>query len=402
MLTVLMIYHGLVLMILVLSVAVMVVNLFCFSTLKADARPDRMPKISVLVPARNEEHRIGPCAESLAAQDYPDYEVLVLNDNSTDDTEGVLRRTGYGEEGRLRMLRGAPLPVGWMGKSWACHQLSQAATGEYLLFTDADTWHGPQTLKAAMAEAGRTRADLLSAWPRQITGTFSEMLVIPMLYVFGFTTFPHVLLLLAQDRPGWVPWLKRETLENIGGANGQFLLFKRESYEKIGGHEAVKANMVEDLSLGRAVAARIPDGMRLVNCDNALGTCRMYTSFCELWDGFSKNAMPAFKGSRTSFVIFILLYWGVFAAPFLWLFSPEFRPVALFESGLILLIRMVLSWRFKLSWLSCPLHFLGNSLMVIIALNSLRLVRTSGVMWKGRVYGLRGDNAEVEGVKREI
>ncbi|MGC3991535.1 MAG: glycosyltransferase [Chthoniobacteraceae bacterium] len=402
MLTVLMIYHGLVLGILLLSVVVMAVNLFCFSTLKNGAQPKRTPKISVLVPARNEEHRIGPCAGSLAVQDYPDYEVLILNDNSTDDTEGVLRRAGFGEDGRLRMLRGTPLPPGWMGKSWACHQLSQAATGDYLLFTDADTWHGPETLKAAMLEAERTRADLLSAWPRQITGSFSEMLVIPMLYVFGFTTFPHVLLQLAQDRPQWVPWLQRETLENLGGANGQFLLFRREAYEAIGGHEAVKGNMVEDLSLGRAVAARIPDGMRLVNCDNALGTCRMYTNFRELWDGFSKNAMPAFKGSKTSFWIFILIYWAIFSAPFLWLFSREFRTVALVESGLILLIRGVLSFRFKLSWLSCPLHFLGNSLMVIIALNSLRLVRTSGVMWKGRVYGLRGDNAEVEGVKREV
>jgi chlorobactene glucosyltransferase len=381
--------------------AMTLVNLVIFPRLRAGDRPPQFPKISVLVPARNEERRIGPCAESLAAQDYPNFEVLILNDNSTDDTDGVLRRAGFSDTGKLRILRGEPLPAGWMGKSWACHQLAQAASGEYLLFTDADTWHGPQMLAAALAKAEQTRADLLSAWPRQLTGTPGELLVIPMLYLFGFAVFPHALLALGQRFPAFAKRIKRETWRGMGGANGQFLLFRRAAYELIGGHAAVRGNMVEDLSLGREVAARIPDGLRLVNADGALSTCRMYTSFADLWEGFSKNARPAFQGSTASFLAFILLQWLVFAGPFFWLLAPAFRGFALMQVALILGMRFVLSARFQMSWLSGLLHPLGNSLMSAIALNSLRLARTSGLVWKGRVYQVQPGNDEVTGTARE-
>jgi len=252
-----------------------------------------------------------------------------------------------------------------------------------------------------MAKSEQKRLDLLSAWPRQLTGTLGEKLVIPMLYVFGLVFYPHAFLHWVQSDSQRAQRFKSETLRGRGGANGQFLFFRRDAYERIGGHAAVRGNMVEDLSLGREVAAQIPQGMRLLNCDNPLGTCRMYSSFADLWEGFSKNAMPAFQGSALAFVIFIFCQWVIFAGPFFWLIVPEFRAMALAQIAVILLMRVILSLRFQTSLLSGLLHPFGNSLMSLIALNSLRLARTSGVVWKGRVYDVRTDNAEISGAARE-
>ena len=171
---------------------------------------DGAPLVSVLVPARDEAHRIGPCVASLLAQDYPNFELLVLDDHSTDDTGAVVLDLGLRETEadtdadappQRRLLRGEPLPPGWTGKAWACHQLARVARGEWLLFTDADTVHAPGALAAMVAHARRTRADLLSAWPRQLVGSWSERLVIPLVYVLLTGFLPMWLFAWFQRRP---------------------------------------------------------------------------------------------------------------------------------------------------------------------------------------------------------
>ena len=134
------------------------------------------PLVSVLVPARNEAHRITPCLRSLLAQNYPNYEIVVLDDHSEDGTASVVLGLGLSRENTSsrRLVEARPLPVGWTGKNWACHQLAAVARGEYLLFTDADTVHAPEALGACVGHAIDTGASLLSAWPRQETGTWSE------------------------------------------------------------------------------------------------------------------------------------------------------------------------------------------------------------------------------------
>lgn len=127
----------------------------------------QMPLISVAIPARNEADNIGTCVASFQAQSYPHTEILVLNDASEDSTADIVAAIARNDL-RVRLIHGAPLPQGWLGKTWACHQLGQAAQGEFLLFTDADTWHHAEILTDALAAAEETGAGLISAWPAQV------------------------------------------------------------------------------------------------------------------------------------------------------------------------------------------------------------------------------------------
>lgn len=351
------------------------------------------PLVSALVPARNEARRITPCLQSLARQDYPNYEILVLDDHSEDRTADVVLDLGFTREktGQRRLLEGRPLPEGWTGKSWACHQLAAAARGEYLLFTDADTVHDPAALGAFVGHASDNDAALLSAWPRQVTHTWSERAVIPLVYVLLLGALPHYLLCRLQRRPGYARGASKQTLETLGAANGQYILFRRDAYEIIGGHAAVRDHLVEDVALGRLVAARTGEGLRLINCDGSrLVSCRMYTSFAEVWEGFTKNLRAAFAESSVSFWLFGALQAGGLLLPFVFVCLPGVNgrwwwlPVA--QVAWIYALRLALAARFRTSWLGALLHPVGQALSLLIGLNSWRLSTQKGVTWKGRTY----------------
>lgn len=355
--------------------------------------------VSVLVPARNEEMRIRECLSSLLAQQPPVREIILLDDRSEDATVRIARELGFREEGsRLRLIRGQELPEGWVGKNWACHQLSLAAdkAGRYLLFTDADTIHGPACLRSALAHAERGRFDLLSLWPDQITGTWAEKLVIPLGYLLFMAFQPFPMMGWLQACPERVKrWgFSRKVLASMGAANGQFLLFRRSSYESLGGHEALKGHLVEDIAFGRQVASRTGEGMRLANADGInLLSCRMYSGFFQLWEGFSKNLRPVFEESFLGFLLFGILVSTLFLLPFsvlpLVLICKEVAIPSLVSVLLILVMRLLLTLRFRTSWLGVVAHPLAVALALLIALNSWRLCRGGGVSWKGRNYPLR-------------
>ena len=354
--------------------------------------------VSVLVPARNEERRIRECLASLIAQHPPVREIILLDDRSEDATPEIARELGFTSEpgSRLRMIRGEELPVGWVGKNWACHQLSCAADSRssHLLFTDADTIHSPVCVRAALSHARETRADLLSLWPDQITGTWSEKLFIPLGYLLFMAFQPFPLLAWLQADPRRVRrWgFSRARLASMGAANGQFLLFRREAYRELGGHEALRDHLVEDIAFGRRVAGRTGEGMRLVNADGIdLLTCRMYSGFSDLWEGFSKNLRPAFEESHLLFLLFGLVIWSLFLLPFLlhaaaFLGFPSLLGPSLLTVSLILVLRAILTLRFRTSWLGCIGHPFGVALAMLIAFNSWRLCRSNSVSWKGRLY----------------
>lgn len=365
----------------------------------AAGRSDGVLDVSILVPARNEESRIRDCLTSLTAQDPPVREIILLDDRSTDRTAAIARELGFSEDpgSRFRLIRGGKMPDGWVGKNWACHQLSRAAdpASGHLLFTDADTVHGPGCAAAALAHARDVRADLLSLWPDQITGTWSEKLVIPLGYLLFMAFQPFPLLAWLQADPGRAGrWgFTRRRLGSMGAANGQFLLFRREVYQQLGGHEALRDHLVEDIAFGRRVAARTGEGMRLVNADGIdLLKCRMYTGFTGVWEGFSKNLRPVFEESHHSFLIFGLVVSALFLAPFLLAFGGAF-PAAWIAVGLILAMRLILTLRFRTSWLGFLAHPAGMALALLIALNSWRLCFRRGIVWKGRVYS--GDTRSV-------
>jgi chlorobactene glucosyltransferase len=381
-----------------LLVSQFALNVLLLPRLRPAKPPAAGPMVSALIPARNEALRIRSCLESLMAQNYPWLEIIVLDDQSLDGTAEVVRALGFSADPRSarRLVSGAPLPPGWTGKSWACHQLAELARGEYLLFTDADTVHRREAISSTIGAAHRFGADLLTLWPFQTTVTFAEKLVIPLLFVVAGSYLPHWLIIWTQRAPSLARVLGPKFLARCSSANGQFLLFRRESYFCLGGHRAIGEHLVEDISLAREVAKRIPDGWRLVSCDGTrLVGCRMYDSVAQVWEGFTKNLWPVFNGDLLGFWLSILWQFLVCVVPFLVL--PFYPCLELCVAvGMILCLRLAVASRFNTSWISVWLHPIGYALALAIAANSLRRAKGKGVIWKDRIYRFSPELAVAE------
>lgn len=264
------------------------------------------PPVAVLVPARNEEANIRRCVTSLLAQDYPDFAVWVLDDDSTDGTWAILSEMRARDQ-RLHIGRSAPLPAGWLGKNWACHQLAAQVPERYrlLLFVDADTWHAPDMLRVSVATLLSGGYDLLSLLPRQEMHTLVEMLTVPLLPWAMLSHFP---LWLTQRLP----------LPALAMAVGQHMLWRREAYRQVGGHAAVRGEVIEDIALARRSAGM---GLR-VGLLPARGkvACRMYRSAGEVLEGFGKNLFAVFNRNPGPY-LFVWFWLGVaFCSPWLMLF----------------------------------------------------------------------------------
>ncbi|MBN2386140.1 MAG: glycosyltransferase [Anaerolineales bacterium] len=258
--------------------------------------------VSVLIPARDEAARIGATLSSLLAQEYPDFELLVLDDNSSDGTAQVVRSTAKGDP-RLRLLQGAELPPGWLGKNWACAQLAAAARGEILLFSDADVIWSPEALAAVMHYLQASRADMATVWPTQETCTWAERLIVPLM---SLAIIGYLPVLAVHHIP----------FASLAAANGQCLAFRREAYRLLGGHEGVKASVVEDITLARR-AKKI--GLRLRAADgDGLVSCRMYASWSAVRDGYAKNVLAG-HGSLFLLALSTVFHWLIYLFPWLWL-----------------------------------------------------------------------------------
>ena len=383
------IYHWLIVAALLLILANILANIRTFDGLTPAEPPENPPRVSILVPARNEARSIGECVGSLLRQDYPNCEVIVLDDHSDDGTGAIVERLfadAANPKLSARLLRGEPLPEGWAGKNWACHQLALAAGGEFLFFTDADTEHAPGTASAAVAYAQRNRAGLVSAWPRLVTVTLGEKLIVPVIMLVGMAFCPLWLQRWIQEKPERA---KGHDTRGLGVGNGQFMFFTRRCYERIGGHAAARAHVVEDVTLGRAVAELIPEGERIFNCESlGFSTVRMYRSLGETWEGFTKNMRAAFNEQGVLFWFFGIAQAACFVWPFALIFitPAALRWVVGVQIALIFLIRFLLAARYRTTWLGALLHPIGMSLMLFIGINSWRLSRGRGVVWKGRTY----------------
>ncbi|MCA9982163.1 MAG: glycosyltransferase, partial [Anaerolineales bacterium] len=187
-------------------------NLFLFPKLRVPSPvPQLEGKLSILIPARNEAVVIYETVRRLLNQTLGDFELIILDDQSEDDTAVLIRKAAQ-DDPRLRLISGQPLPEGWLGKNWACHQLAQSASGDWLLFADADVQWKPQALAALIANQQNNQADLLTVWPTQLTNSWAEKLVIPLMKFSIISYLPH----LAVNH---FPW------PIFAAANGQCLLF---------------------------------------------------------------------------------------------------------------------------------------------------------------------------------
>ncbi|CAN5690516.1 hydroxychlorobactene glucosyltransferase CruC [soil metagenome] len=279
------------------------------STRHETGAPHRpMPRVSVVVPARNEAANIERCVASLAAQRYPDFEIIVVDDGSTDGTGELARKVPLNHAGALRVVPGTPLPPGWFGKPWACMNGAREADGDVLLFTDADTTHHPRLLARAVAGLHEDRADALSLVGRQEMGTFGERLVQPQIFALLGMRYHSLDRVIGPDR--WKDAI----------ANGQYILVRRAAYDALGGHATVRGEVVEDLRLAQELARM--GGRLTVRGAVDLFSTRMYTSLADLVNGWTKNMAVGARqaggwwgrGAIPALVVFLLVAWVLPAA----------------------------------------------------------------------------------------
>jgi len=344
-------------------------------TRRSGLQPETLPRVSVLVPARNEERNIARCVRSLLAQEYADFEVIVLDD-SEDRTPDILR--SLAGDDRLRVMTGKPLPAGWMGKNWSCHQLAQTATGEVFLFTDADTRHHPAMLLDAVNALFAERSDFLSAIPRQELHTWAERLVLPILPWSLHTFFP-------------IGLARRLRLRALATAAGQFMLFRKEAYAAIDGHRGVRGSVLDDVSLAKQVVkAGLPwslmDGQ-------ARFSVQMYRSAREVWDGLSKNLFAVFGRNLPLFCfVWTCLFWVTWEPPLVLVLRAARAPSipaeavlpAALATGLCLLLWLINNLRFRVPWIQAALHPITMLLVLSIAIRSVIWHALGRGTWKGR------------------
>lgn len=350
-----------------------VYNVRRFMTLASVGSAPRV-RVSVLVPARNEERCIEACITSLCEQSYDDLEVIVLDDQSTDATPQILQQLQHRYHGRLTVITGSDVPEGWVGKSWACATLATHATGRILLFTDADTAHAPDCIARAVQTMHEQNLDFFSLIPFEEMGTPVEHLVIPMVHVLYFAYVPN-------DR------IMKDKRVSLSAANGQFMCFRREAYDRAGGHASVRDALVEDVFLARH-CKRL--GMRIALVDGSSAVvCRMYTSAREVFHGFSKNFFPATSYNLPLTTLFLIHLATAFVFPLLLLpFDPLVCSIQLLLAGLI---RILIAQRFRMPLWHGVLQPISAAWTIAIGINSIRWAYSRrGSQWKGRSYPRQG------------
>lgn len=236
------------------------------------------PPLSVIIPARNEARNIEACLGSVLASEYPRLEVIVVDDHSTDGTGEIARRLAA-DDARLRVVPAPELPAGWFGKQWACHTGARAATAPLLCFTDADTRHTPRLLSLSVGAMRQRGADLFTVAGHQQALTFWEKVIQPFVFSILLSRYGGLEAMSRSNKP----------LDKI--ANGQFILMSRAAYDAIGGHEAVRDHVAEDLRLAQLVTSRGLQAHMLLARDEM--QTRMYTSLAEIRRGWGKNVYAA-------------------------------------------------------------------------------------------------------------
>ena len=340
------------------------------------------PSVSIVVPARNEERNLPKLLRSLIALDYPVYEVIVVDDASTDATPAIADRYAADTEGLVRVLHLTGPEPGWTGKTWACWQGGLAASGDWLLFTDADTEHEYGSLRAAVWAAHEAGVAALSLFPRQQCASFWERLLLPFAYQQYFVGV----------RPACLSRTHGPAL-----ANGQYFLIQREAYASCGGHAAVAGSIIDDVALAGALKRA---GHRLLACHGEeLVRVRMYSGLGALAAGFQKNAFQFLRAQGAAGALVVAstacnagilgaLAWAIYAR----------APLGLGAAGLAYgsQVALLMPWEraFGVRRGYALLAPLAALTFTLIALASMLRVLTGGrVSWKGRRYPARGASA---------
>ena len=341
-----------------------VYNLFTAPQLIVSSKTINNQKlISVLIPARNEENNISNIIVSVLAQTYPNIEVLILDDNSEDNTYRIA--SNYQSE-IVKVYKGKKLPDGWLGKNWACHQLAEKANGDCLLFIDADVKLNSGALEAAINELEQNSLSLVSVFPTQKIQSIGENLIVPLMNWLLLAFLPLKLVYSSAS-------------SSFVAANGQFMMWKKEDYLKIGGHQKVKDKIVEDMELARLAKRNQLKIKTLLGKD--LVVCRMYNSFNAAYKGFQKNFYAGFSINPILFFLMITSLTTIFTSPIC---------LGLSISGIIALV-LIFIIRFNISVISKQnifvnfiLHPFQMIFMFLIGTLSVIKYKTNKLEWKSR------------------
>ncbi|MGD9648973.1 MAG: glycosyltransferase family 2 protein [Pirellulales bacterium] len=348
------------------------------------------PAVSVIIPARNEEQSLPAALGAVLASRGVELEAIVVDDHSSDRTAAIAR--GFADrDSRVRLVTAPTLPSGWCGKQHACYVGASQASFERLLFVDADVRLASDALARMCAELQRSGAALLSGFPRQVTVTWLERLLLPLM---------HFLLL------GYLPLrrMRASTHPMYGAACGQLILVRRGAYQHVGGHAAVRSSLHDGLKLPRALRAA---GLTTDLFDATdLASCRMYRSAGQVWRGLGKNATEGMAAPAAIVPWTVILLGGQVLGPALLLvllaaaawapnsvtftFDQPSRVALVLASVATLLAywpRLLAAARFHQSWLGAALHPLGVLLLVIVQWQALvRCLAGGAAVWKDRAY----------------
>ncbi len=364
----------------VLCLLPFLVALYNFWTWKRPERARQLPRrLSVLIPARNEARSIeravqGVLASQGASEVLLPSEVLVYDDNSEDETAEIVGRVAQADA-RVRLIPGRPLSPGWVGKPHACQVLSEEATGDVLVFLDADVHLEPDGLLRLLG--GLEDVDVVTAVPRQITETFGERAIVSLL----------LLTYLA-----WLPlrWVETKPEPRFVAANGQLLAIRQDTLRELGGFSSIRGAIVDDVALvryakTRSLRARFVDGTHIASC-------RMYRSFGEVWRGFSKNIAAGLGGSFFAVLGVTSLYALCFVFPYVTLlvgaFSGDLAVAAFGGLGVFLNItlRALIARHYDQPKEQILFHPLAVLLLIALSYNSWSWVKRRKILWAGRVY----------------
>jgi chlorobactene glucosyltransferase len=351
---------------------------------ESDIPPDNPPLVSVIVPARNEAHNIARCVKSILSTTYPNLELIVVDDSSTDGTAQIARDAAE-RDPRARFIASPPLPDGWFGKQWACVTGAKVARGSVLQFTDADTVHAPDLVTRSMSAMRRTRAQLFSVAGRQELGGFWEKVIQPQIFS------------ILATRYGGTESITKATNVRDKIANGQCFFVTHDSYSSIGGHASVRASVAEDMMLAQKFFAARKRVVVMLGVDQL--STRMYGSLGEIIRGWQKNvfaggldSVPFGKVGQTIFPLFLLMPPMMELLPLL--------ALALVAAGLTaggtLLVWAAISASVTLLWWILvyvtvrenPLYALAYPLgaLVLLYIFLTAVIRGRRVTWKGRTY----------------
>ena len=345
------------------------------------------PKVSIILPARNEEKYIARCLDSLLKQDYPNFEIIAINDSSTDRTEVIMQHYAA-RDPRILVVNAKSKPVGWVGKNWACYQGYLRATGNLLLFTDADTVHLPSTMSLSVKHLIFENLDALTAIPKLLCKDFWTKITLPMLSTFLYSRFSALRV--------------NDPKTKIGYFFGSFFIISRRTYEKVGTHKAVRHEIIEDGALGGKVKEE-KFMMKMVRGDNYIEAI-WARDFHTLWHGLRRLMIPLYnqkrkRASLMAIAIFFLLFEPFLLLPYSLLFINIARDdifsliliVSDTMASAIIIFSSVIQLR--LSVFQNPLYALasplGGAIISLSFITSIIDARKKGtVSWRGRQYTL--------------